>query len=228
MSGVLGDEYPQSLPDSLPIFPLADTLLLPRCQLPLHIFEPKYVAMVDFALASDRLIGMIQPQEPPVPSADANPSPALAPPALYAVGCAGRIVRFTETEDHRYFITLQGIIRFRVRDERPARHGFREVHPDWSRFHGDLRRDDDNALDHKREALQQALKGYLDSNNLLGEWKTLDKISIPQLVNAVAMLCPFAAEEKQALLEADDIQQRCEILLAVIQLTAPASSKRTN
>ena len=202
-------ETADDLPASLPIFPLPCALLLPRSELPLNIFEPRYVAMFDAALRSDRLIGMVQPKD------DGD--------ALFPVGCAGRITSFLETGDGRYQLTLTGISRFRVTSEAATDQPYRSVSTDWSPFADDLlhRDEDDAGVD--RDALFDALKGYAGRHSLNVDWDSVHKAPTEALVNALSMMSPFGVGEKQALLEARTLSDRADMLVAItrFELASP-------
>ena len=199
------------LPGTLPIFPLSGALLLPRGVLPLNIFEPRYIAMVDAALRSgDRLIGMIQPQT--VGAADASASPAI-----HDVGCAGRITGFNETDDGRILMTLTGICRFKVSQELDAMTPFRQVKADFSPFANDLEAGS-GELDVSRAALLDVVRRYLDANNLQADWDAIEQSSNEALVNSLSMISPFGPQEKQAMLEADSLEQRNQILIALAEM----------
>ena len=201
------DTSPQSLPATLPIFPLAGVLLLPRGRLPLHIFEPRYVAMVEDALLGDRLIGMIQPFDP-TSRDDA--------PVVYPIGCAGRITAFRDMEDGRYLITLSGLSRFRVGRELEGKHGYRRVEPLWADFIDDLREEPDRPLDRSR--LLGALPCYLEEHEIVADWETIKGAPDERLVTSLAMVCPFEPNEKQALLEAPTLGERAELLTSLVEM----------
>lgn len=199
------------LPGTLPIFPLAGAMLLPRGVLPLNIFEPRYVSMVDTALRSgDRLIGMIQPQT--IGAADAGSSPAI-----HDVGCAGRITGFNETDDGRVLMTLTGICRFKVVQELDAMTPFRQVKADYAPFAVDLEAGS-GELDVSRTALLDVVRRYLDANNLQADWDAIEQSSNEALVNSLSMISPFGPQEKQAMLEADSLEQRNQILIALAEM----------
>jgi uncharacterized protein len=202
------------LPEVLPIFPLTGILLLPRGRLPLNIFEPRYLAMVRDALGGERLIGMIQPSEP---QRDNIGRGALNPP-LYPIGCAGRITQFAETDDNRFLITLTGVSRFRVTEELPPVSGYRRVIPDWRPFARDLEGGGDTRFD--RDRLIRGLKGYFDQRKLSVDWSAVEKAPSDYLVTSIAMACPFAPSEKQALLEAADLGERAGLLTALVEMAA--------
>ena len=203
-----------TLPEVLPIFPLTGVLLLPRGRLPLNIFEPRYLAMIHDALGGDRLVGMIQPAEP---QRDGVGQGALNPP-LYPIGCAGRITQFAETDDHRFLITLTGIARFRIVEELPLLSSYRRVIPDWRPFAEDLAATGDADLDRAR--LIRGLKGYFAQRQLSVDWNAIDKAPSDYLVTSIAMACPFAPSEKQALLEAADLGERARLLTTLVEMAA--------
>jgi uncharacterized protein len=205
------------LPQALPVFPLTGVLLLPRGQLPLNVFEPRYLAMVDAALAGHRLIGMIQPSE--------HEDRALRP-GLSAVGCAGRIIAYRETDDGRYLITLEGICRFKVAAEPVVDTPFRQIEPDYAPFAGDLADSKDG--DFPRDRLLGALKTYLSQRDLKADWKTVMEAPAETLVNALSMLCPFDPAEKQALLEAQDWESRTAVLVALLEMAGSAPDGPTS
>ncbi len=185
-----------SLPATIPIFPLSGVLLLPRGRLPLNIFEPRYLAMTKDALGGERLIGMVQPSEPQ----DDNRGGGQMNPPVYPVGCAGRITAFAETDDGRYLITLTGVSRFRIREELPLLSGYRRVVADWAPFARD--RDETAEPGFDRGRFARALKGYFAQRQISADWEAIEKAPGEHLLTSIAMLCPFAPNEKQALLEA--------------------------
>jgi uncharacterized protein len=197
------------LPATIPIFPLAGVLLLPRGHLPLNIFEPRYLAMTRDALSGERLIGMIQPTDPA--SAERNPP-------VYPLGCAGKITAFAKTDDGRYLITLTGISRFGIRAELPLLDGYRRVEADWSAFLSDRDGEEEGPFD--RERLLRALALYLKQRRIAADWDAIIRASGERLVTAVAMLAPFAPSEKQALLEAPGLGERARLLMALIEMAA--------
>ena len=196
-----------TLPAILPIFPLTGVLLLPRGRLPLNIFEPRYLAMTRDALAGDRLIGMVQPSDPGASGDN---------PPVYPTGCAGRITSFAETEDERFLITLTGTCRFRIGDELPLLEGYRRVVPEWSGFARDLDSEDEPAFD--RERLMRGLKGYFQQHQISADWGAINSVPGERLVTSVAMVCPFEPSEKQALLEASDLNERARLLTAMVEM----------
>jgi uncharacterized protein len=199
------------LPQTLPIFPLTGVVLLPHSALPLNIFEPRYLALVDDALSGNRLIGMIQPTE----SED-----AVLKPKLSEVGCAGRVISYRETEDNRYLITLAGVCRFRVKEEIPVLSPYRQIACDFSPFVSDLVQSE--AGEFPRDRLLAALKHYLSHRDMKADWKSVMTAPPESLVNALAMMCPFEPAEKQALLEAPSWIERVSTLVTLLEIsTAP-------
>ena len=196
------------LPETLAVFPLPGAILLPRARLPLHIFEPRYLAMIEDCLKSDRrLIGMIQPR-----------GGQGAVPTLSAVGCAGRITSFSETDDGRYMITLTGISRFRALEEVAGFVPYRRCHVDWTPFAHDMQ-GEETETDFPRATFLEKLAPYLKLRNLGVDWATLKEAEDELLVNALSMLCPFVPEEKQALLEAQTLADRRRVLETLISFS---------
>lgn len=196
------------LPESLPVFPLTGALLLPGGRMPLNVFEPRYLAMVDDTLVGKRLIGMVQPRLDGAKRADGEPE-------LCAVGCVGRLSSFTETGDGRYLIVLQGVCRFRIDEEIAGRNGYRQcrIRP----FAADL----DEAVGAEevdRPALLKTFRNYLSANDLEADWGSISRAENATLVNALSMMAPYGAAEKQALLEAPDLKTRAETLIAITEI----------
>jgi Lon protease-like protein len=204
------------LPEVIPVFPLPGALLLPRGQMPLNIFEPRYLEMVDDALTSrQRLIGMIQP--------DAAHSENEQQPQLYRVGCVGRITQLAETGDGRYLLELTGVARFRVEEELRVATAYRQCRVSYAPFADDfVARKGEEAVD--RKALLEALSAFLKANNLKADWDGIENAPNEALVNALAMMSPYGAPEKQALLEAPDLKTRAEILVAVTEIELAKSN----
>lgn len=202
---------PQDLPAEIPLFPLAGVLLLPRGELPLHIFEPRYVAMIDDALRGDRMIGMIQPRPAAGPD-DGMP--------LFTVGCMGRITGFTEQEDGRYYVTLTGVSRFALRHELPLRHGYRRAAVTWDDFARD--REPAGCLDLDRAALKDMLGTYFAQHHIECDWSYIDGAADEKLVTCLSMICPFDAAEKQALLEARCCRARAAQFMALLEMAVKA------
>src|SRR6266568_3338672 len=204
-------EGPSALPEVIPVFPLAGALLLPRGQMPLNIFEPRYLAMIEDALRSPhRLIGMIQPDP-------AHPGPDQIKPNLFRVGCVGRITQFAESGDGRYLIQLTGIARFRLEQELPVSTLYRQCRVTYQPFVDDfIARKGEEQVD--RKALLRALTAFLKANDLKADWEGIQNAPNEALVNALAMMSPYGTAEKQALLEAPDLKTRAEILVAVTEI----------
>jgi len=209
---------PSDLPDVIPVFPLPGALLLPRGQMPLNIFEPRYLAMVDDAFRDGhRLIGMIQP--------DVAHSPDETRPKLFRVGCVGRITQLAESGDGRYILELTGIARFKVIEEQTALTPYRQCKVDYFPYLDDFTaRKGEEAVD--REALLATLSEFLDANNLKVDWEGIEDAPNEALVNALAMMSPYGPPEKQAMLEAPDLKTRAEILIAVTEMDL--AKKRTS
>lgn len=194
------------LPDQIPVFPLPGALLLPRARLPLHIFEPRYLAMIEDCMKTRaRLIGLVQPRA----------VPDRSEPRLAAIGCAGRLTAFSETEDGRYMITLSGVSRFRLRDEQQGFTPYRRFSVDWSPFARDLGGEEqDPGFD--RDAFLVTLGKFFALHKLGTDWGSLKEADPEMLINSLSMLCPFSPEDKQALLEAPSLTTRRETLTALM------------
>lgn len=195
------------LPETIPLFPLPGALLLPRARLPLHLFEPRYLQMLEDALKTQhRLIGMIQPREVPAGSGR----------RLHAIGCAGRVTQFSETEDGRYMITLSGICRFRLSKEVAGFAPYLRGDVAWAGFERDTGTvETDKAF--KRESFMVLLGRYFQAQHLSTDWSSLKDAEDELLVNSLSMLCPFDAEDKQALLEAPSLSTRRETLVTLLE-----------
>lgn len=198
------------LPEELPLFPLNGVLLLPRGDLPLNIFEPRYLAMVDAALAGTRTIGILQP------AADGT-SGLSAPDGtnLYRTGCAGRIRAFEETGDGRYLIQLHGLCRFDIAEEIEMHEGYRRARVNYGPYAADLDISASAAID--RDRLITGMKGYFEIRNISADWDALAETSDERLVTTLAMVCPFDPVEKQVLLESPDLTQRCKLLIGIFE-----------
>lgn len=223
------DPTAEDLPADLPIFPLTGVLLLPRAQLPLNIFEPRYLDMITDALGDGRMIGMIQPRIPgdyvqgSALDEDAGETPDddlgfdKEQPPVFPVGCAGRITQFEETEDGRFLINLRGIARFRMTEEMPLRDGYRRVQADWSAFTDDLTEPDEPAaMDKKR--LFASLKPYFEAQEIQANWDAIHDTPAERLINSLSMICPFEPLEKQALLEAVTLKDRLDVLTSLVEM----------
>jgi len=196
------------LPAHLPVFPLAAALLLPGGRMPLNIFEPRYLEMIDTAIAGLRVIGMVQPSLDGALRHDGEPE-------LCQVGCAGRIVSFAETGDGRYLISLQGICRFRIQSELHVKTPFRQCR--IMGFVGDLDEERQGG-EVNRPALLRVFRAYLEANGLDADWDSISRAENATLVNALSMMAPYGAAEKQALLEAPDLKTRAETLIAITEM----------
>jgi Lon protease-like protein len=205
---------PSDLPEIIPVFPLSGALLLPRTDLPLNIFEPRYLAMIDDCLSGHRIVGMVQPLAG---------LPDSEKPGIERVGCAGRITSYAETPDGRMLITLTGIMRFMIAEELEAATDYRQVRPDYEPFAVDLM-SDFGAADVNRPALLQAFRDYLDVNDMRADWDQIDAASTEVLVNTLSLLAPYPARDKQALLEAPDLRTRAEVLVALTEVAIARSS----
>ena len=204
------------LPPTLPLFPLAGVLLLPRGGLPLNVFEPRYLSLVDDALAGNRLIGIIQPAE----------KDEVLRPKLARIGCAGRITAFRETDDNRYLITLTGICRFELKENRDTAGGYRAGDCEYSAFADDLVTQEEENF--SRDRLVEALRDYLSQNDLKADWKSIMTAPAETLVNALSMMCPFGGAEKQALLEAPSFDERVSTLVALLEMAAAPGPETLN
>jgi len=196
------------LPTTIPVFPLTGVLLLPRGRLPLNIFEPRYLAMTEDALAQrHRLIGMIQPVEP---EQDGKP------PQLFPSGCAGRITSFSETEDGRFLITLAGLCRFTIVEEVETMRGYRRVVADFARWQRDLQAESMAGIDRKH--LLDLLKAYFAASSISADWEAIGATPDDRLITMLAMICPFEPQEKQALLEAPTLAERCKLMSGLMEM----------
>jgi len=195
------------LPDVIAIFPMTRALLLPRSRLPLHLFEPRYLAMFEDALKTpERIVGMIQPNE----------HPGKGGHGLHHIGCAGRVTQFSETEDGRYMVTLTGMSRFRVKSEVSGFTPYRRCEVSWDGFEADLR-DEELDKSFSREKFLDLLGRFFDAQDLAADWETLKEADDELLINSLSMLLDFAPEDKQALLEAPSLSTRRETLVTLIE-----------
>ena len=203
------------LPSVIPLFPLNGAVVLPHGQLPLNIFEPRYLSMVFDALAGPRLVGMVQPLHGKEGDC----------PDLHRTGCAGRIVSFSETRDGRVLLVLSGVSRFDIEDELELHRGYRRARVSWSHFSHDL---DDEEIDIDRVRLLSSAKSYLESRQLAIEWDSLDGLELPELVDTLAASLPFSSREKQGLVDTLTIQDRCELLSALCEFTVERAIQGEN
>jgi Lon protease-like protein len=211
----LTDRYraPEDLPSIIPVFPLQGCILLPRSALPLNIFEPRYLTMVDDALGKDRVIGIVQPRT----QVEDGESPQGKSCALRQTGGVGRITSFTETEDGRILITLTGVARFDIVHEQPSPEPYRLCHVSYEAYARDfVRGHGQDAVDWPR--LLRVLRTYLDARKLSADWASIERSPAELLVNTLAMISPYGPEEKQALLEASDLKERADVLMTLAQM----------
>lgn len=197
------------LPPLIPVFPLEGALMLPRGHLPLNIFEPRYMAMIDDALKTERLIGMVQP-DPMSPMERGEFK-------LQSVGCLGRLTQLAETGDGRYIISLTGVIRFKLVEELRVITPYRQCIVAYEDFADDLIAHAGEA-EVDRRAVLETLRAYAERTKIKIDWKSIDQASNEDLVNALAMMSPFGAKEKQALLEAQNLRARAEVLVAITEI----------
>ena len=196
------------LPQRIPVFPLGGALLLPRADLPLNIFEPRYLAMIDQALSTDRLVGMIQP---------GTGHEAEDAPELMKVGCVGRITSYAEAADGRMLVTLTGVCRFQLVDELAATTPYRQVIANYHPFAADLA-SGTGASEVNRPALLKIFRDYLSANDMSADWGEVDQAPTEVLVNTLSLLAPYPPQEKQALLEAPDLKTRADVLVALTEV----------
>lgn len=203
------------LPSTIPVFPLSGAVVFPRAQLPLHIFEPRYLAMVKDVLAGERTIGMVQPRD--------DTAAQLEPP-VYGVGCAGRLTSFQELDNGRNLITLTGLCRFEIADELDRTTPYRQFQVRYDTYAQDLTVGGDDGVD--RESLLEAVRKYIERQELQSDWESIEKADNETLINALSMLTPFLPKEKQALMEARDLVSRTAILTTLLEMAgaqAPGS-----
>ncbi|PSJ56399.1 LON peptidase substrate-binding domain-containing protein [Kumtagia ephedrae] len=197
------------VPTMVPVFPLSEALLLPGGRMPLNIFEPRYLQLIDDSMRGERIVGMVQPALDGSKREDGEPE-------LCEVGCLGRIISLTETGDGRYMISLQGICRYRILQELPVKTPFRQCR--IAPFIGDLA-EDQGGGDVNRPALLKAFRAYLQANDLEADWESVSRADNAMLVNALSMMAPYGMAEKQALLEAPDLKTRADTLIAITEMT---------
>lgn len=210
---------PKDIPAVIPVFPLPRALLLPRTELPLNIFEPRYLQMIEDVIRGERVIGMIQPNEPE--------EKASKVPPLYQIGCAGRLTNFAESGDGRYQVVLTGIARFRIVEEISVTTPYRQCRVDYNVFAEDLVQGvGEDEVD--REALLKTLANYLAANSIEADWSGITQAPTEALVNGLSLMSPFGVREKQALLEARDLRHRAELLVAATEITLAAGEADEN
>ena len=199
------------LPSTLPIFPLPNAMMFPGGNLPLNIFEPRYVNMLQDAMHSDQLIGMIQPRD------DSEKA------ALFKVGCAGRVTRYEENPDGRIEIVLTGLCRFQVQEELTTTRGYRLIVPNWSQYDGDYDVHEP-ASEIAQKSFKTALKRYFSENNMEADWTMLEKLDVEELANSLFSFLPLDAEDKQLLVETDTFADRLTAFTAVLENSSRQSS----
>lgn len=205
------------IPDIIPVFPLSAALLLPGAHMPMNIFEPRYLSLIDDAIRGDRLVGMIQPSFEDGEAEDTS--------KLCSVGCVGRITAFQESGDGRYLLNLSGICRFRIISEEKPKNGYRRCRVKL--FADDLVEDENSIHDVNRDELLTTFKAYLDANDMEADWEGVSAASTEMLVNTLAMMSPYGPAEKQALLEAPDLKSRAETLIAITEFALAKASDDT-
>ena len=205
------DNKYDELPESIPLFPLNKVLLLPRAKLPLNFFENRYLHMFDHALQNGRYIGMIQPSEEPKKNGE------MKPPSLYNVGCAGFLTAFSQTNDNRYEIILEGVCRFKIKKELELMNGFRRANVQWSKFKSDFKIEKLDSNE-KREEFLKILRPFLEKMSMNVDWEVIEGTNDEDLINTISMCCPFDVNEKQALLEAISLENRREVLTSLIHI----------
>ena len=194
-----------SLPEEIPIFPLSNFIIFPKTAVPLNIFEPRYIKMIDDAMKGNKIIGMIQPKK-------VNQSI----PMLYNIGCAGKITKFTDTEDGRYLIVLVGISRFKIIKELETQNLYRKCQVDFKNFSYDLNKKNEEIKFSDLELIFKNLKSFFIKQGYIIDWKELEKQSLDQIINKLAMVSPFSLEEKQVLLETINLNERKEKLEQIL------------
>ena len=216
------DKYrrPADLPPRIPVFPLRGAILLPRSTLPLSVFEPRYLQMLDDVMSGDRVLGIVQPQAVGDGSAE---SPAGKSAGLKRVGCVGRVTSYQELDDGRLLITLTGIARFETIDEAATAKLYRVMSVSYDRYSADFSEGHGEA-EVDRDTLLRVLKSYLEANRLAADWSSITRASNEVLVNALSVMSPYGPEEKQALLEAQDLKLRAEVLVALAEMELASSA----
>lgn len=208
----------RDLPDQLPIFPLPGAVLLPGGDLPLNIFEPRYLQMLADSLATHRLIGMIQPRHMES-ERDPSLSSAAAPPELYSIGCAGRITSFHESGDGPIQIVLSGICRFNILREISTSRPYRTIEAEYGPFTADLTDEELIETEAERQDLLSSLGQFLKARDMQADWDEIVSASTPTLINTLVMIGSFSAREKQAVLEAADLRERTRTLVALTRMS---------
>lgn len=214
------DRYrrPADLPQQIPVFPLRGVILLPRAVVPLSIFEPRYLAMLEDILSGPRIVGIVQPER----SDSDEESPPGKSAGLRSIGCAGRLTAFQELDDDRVLVTVTGVARFGLVSELPTDKAYRIFEVDYDRFGEDFHLGaGEEEVD--RSSLLRVLKSYLEAHKLKADWRAILSAPSEYLVNSLSVVCPYGAEEKQALLEAADLKTRAEVLMALAEMELASS-----
>lgn len=215
---------PSDLPSRLPLFPLRGAILLPRATLPLNVFEPRYLAMIDHAMSTSRVIGIIQPKGRDEDEPDASQGRQVG---LQKVGCAGRITSYQELDDGRIIMTLTGIARFDINEEAISDSPYRIAVASYDRFAQDFSIGlGEDQVD--RTNLLRVLKSYLETNLLKADWHAIQRASSEFLINILSVMCPYGPEEKQALLEAADLKTRADVLIALAEMELASGGESGN
>ena len=215
---------PADLPPRIPVFPLRGAILLPRATLPLNVFEPRYLEMLDDVMSGDRLIGVIQPAADDVGEYEESPR---APVILRNVGCVGRVTSYQEVDHGRRMITLTGVMRYDVLDEASTDLPYRVMSVSYDRYANDLSEGlGEEQVD--RTNLLRVLRSYLDANKLEADWAAIQRASSEFLINALCVMSPYGPEEKQALLEAQDLKRRADVLVALAEMELASSGNSGN
>ena len=189
----------KNLPNIIPVFPLSNFIIFPKTTVPLNIFEPRYIEMINDSMKSNKLIGMIQPK---------NSTESQLSPLLHNIGCLGKITAFKESEDGRYMIELKGLVRFEIIKEIKSLKKYREYEIDFKRFSHDLSEKKEDLKFSDLELIFKDLKSLFERRGFIINWKDLEKQSLDETINALAMTSPFSLEEKQVLLEAENLNIR--------------------
>ena len=198
----------EDLPNKIPVFPLSNFIIFPRTTVPLNIFEPRYIDMIDDAMKSNRIIGMVQPKKPDQDL-----------PLLYNVGCAGRITSFNETNDGRFIITLSGLIRFRIKKELEKKNLYRNFEVDYSEFANDLEEEKNYAENNEKNNLLNKIRVFFKKINYPIDYEELKKLNLDQLISTVSMISPFSVEEKQKMIETIKINNKIKVLTEIINFS---------
>ena len=215
------DRYrrPADLPPRIPVFPLRGAILLPRATLPLNVFEPRYLEMLDDVMSGDRLIGIIQPATSDPSDEEESPRGSVG---LRNVGCVGRVTSYQEVDHARRMITLTGVMRYDILDEAVTDLPYRTMSVSYDRYASDLNEGlGEELVD--RTNLLRVLRSYLDANKLEADWAAIQRASSEFLINALCVMCPYGPEEKQALLEAEDLKCRADVLVALAEMELASS-----